>query len=406
MVFSCLLFLLALRLLRAFAGGVIIALALVHIIPDVSVMRRTTDSSCSSSTAATDVLRTGSAVAGTAALVVSMLALPLHQHAREWVLSWGSRSSYTLHKYSASSSDLTTAAAAAANHTAAATQAVGELNSLMTFPVGGCTILFGIIVLVLIDNSLAAFLAPEHYKQHIQEEIAAKEDPALKPHKHDHGAHAHSAAAAADGHKHGHQHEVAIGSSAAAAAAAAAHTHQCLRSMNASNWVASGSKPTRSIRQYVTAYTMELGCIFHSIIIGIGVGVITEDRHLVITLMIALAIHQGLEALALGSVLALTSFSKLKKVSMLLLYAITTPIGIAVGIAIASSYNPETVTSRAVQGTLNGVSGGMLLYIGMYQLIAEEFSREDILVKPRLRAGMYLALMLGAASMCVLGLWA
>jgi zinc transporter 1/2/3 len=121
--------------------------------------------------------------------------------------------------------------------------------------------------------------------------------------------------------------------------------------------------------------------------------------------MIALAIHQGLEALALGSVLAITAFSQFKRVAMLFLYTITTPIGIAIGIAIASGYDPNSITSKAVQGTLNGVSGGMLIYIGMYQLIAEEFSRDDLLVKPRLRYGMYAALLLGSACMCILGIW-
>lgn len=31
---------------------------------------------------------------------------------------------------------------------------------------------------------------------------------------------------------------------------------------------------------------MELGCIFHSVIIGVGVGVITGDRQLVVVLMV------------------------------------------------------------------------------------------------------------------------
>jgi zinc transporter 1/2/3 len=74
-------------------------------------------------------------------------------------------------------------------------------------------------------------------------------------------------------------------------------------------------------------------------------------------LLLLLLLLQGLEALALGSVLALTSFSFIKKMAMLVTYSITTPIGIAIGIAVSSSYNPRSVTSRAVQGTLNGVSG-------------------------------------------------
>lgn len=41
----------------------------------------------------------------------------------------------------------------------------------------------------------------------------------------------------------------------------------------------------------------------------------------------------------------------------------------------------------------------------MYQLIAEEFSREDLLVKGRLRLGMISGLLLGAACMCIIAIW-
>jgi zinc transporter 1/2/3 len=298
--------------------------------------------------------------------------------------------------------------------TALQEQAVGELNSLMEFPIGGCTILFGIVSLVVIDSALAAFMAPESYKQQILEETSNHKQ---QQHGHHHGksssrAHSHNHSSS-DGHEHHHHHHdnhshthahahAHKGAAAAGVAAAAApqaapvvvsavdliklqnqqqqqqqegdcaadaeaaarssvnqpHGHQCLRSINASGWISSAAAPMRDLRQCVTAYTMELGCIFHSVIIGVGVGVVTQDRQLVTTLMIALAIHQGLEALALGSVLALTSFSTAKKVAMLLLYSLTTPLGIAIGIAVSSSYDPESITSKAVQGTLNGVSGG------------------------------------------------
>lgn len=79
--------------------------------------------------------------------------------------------------------------------------------------------------------------------------------------------------------------------------------------------------------------------------------------------------------------------------------------GIAVGIAVASTYDAEGLVNRTVQGSLNGVSGGMLLYIGLHQLIAEEFSKADLTVRPGLRFGMFLALILGAAAMCALALW-
>lgn len=301
-------------------------------------------------------------------------------------------------------------------------ETVHQLEGLLDFHLAGCTILFGILVLVLVDSALAAYMTPESYKQQILANLRQQQASAdASSHNSCHGkaaAGSHrdtaaKAAAAAGGKQQHHEQDSASdlqhaedAVKAAAAAAAPSHSHQCMRGLNTAGWVSSAAAPMRNVRQYVTAYTMELGCIFHSVIIGVGVGVITNDRSLIITLMIALAIHQGLEALALGSVLAVTSFPLLKRVVMLFLYTITTPIGIAIGIAIAASYDPSSVTSRAVQGTFNGVSSGMLIYIGMYQLIAEEFSREDLLVRPRLRFGMYAALLAGAACMCILGIWA
>jgi len=41
----------------------------------------------------------------------------------------------------------------------------------------------------------------------------------------------------------------------------------------------------------------------------------------------------------------------------------------------------------------------------MYQLIAEEFSREDLVVRTKLRFGMVVGLLVGAASMCILAIW-
>jgi zinc transporter 1/2/3 len=65
--------------------------------------------------------------------------------------------------------------------------------------------------------------------------------------------------------------------------------------------------------------------------------------------------------MSLGTVLALTHFRLAKKVAMVVLYSLTTSAGIAIGIAASATYDHDGVTSKAVQGTLNGVSGGMLL---------------------------------------------
>jgi zinc transporter 1/2/3 len=169
-------------------------------------------------------------------------------------------------------------------------QALEQLEGLpLNFPVpiGGCAILVGILLLVILDSTIAGILAPESYRNELQEDETNS---------------VITEASARKGTLHCHSSSSAASLSAAAAS-------------------------MKTVRQGVTAVTMELGCVFHSVIIGIGVGVITGDKQLVLTMITALAIHQGLEGLALGSVLALTSFSTIKKVLMLFLYSVTTPAG-------------------------------------------------------------------------------
>jgi zinc transporter 1/2/3 len=163
-------------------------------------------------------------------------------------------------------------------------QAVGELNSLMAFPVGGCAILFGIVALVLIDNTMTAMLAPAAYKRQIHD--------SLETNVYTKKQHAHHHTAATDPTDPKHAAAVQRDVEAATAAQSANHVHQCMHSLGATSWLASGSKPANNVRQYVTAYSMELGCIFHSVIIGVGLGVLTESRSLIVTLMVALAVHQ------------------------------------------------------------------------------------------------------------------
>lgn len=156
----------------------------------------------------------------------------------------------------------------------------------MVFPVGGCAILFGIIALVLIDNTMTAVLTPPAQKQHIRDSLNSDSHETKAYRQHHHSA---APAGSTDPKR-----EVAVQRDVEAATAArpATHAHQCMNSLGASSWLASGSKPASSVRQYVTAYSMEAGCIFHSVIIGVGLGVLTASRSLVVTLMVALAVHQ------------------------------------------------------------------------------------------------------------------
>ncbi|GIL58679.1 hypothetical protein Vafri_13673 [Volvox africanus] len=194
----------------------------------------------------------------------------------------------------------------------------------------------------------------------------------------------------------------------AGAAALHGHSHVCVSHGPASNWMAAlATEAIGSLRLKVIAYLFELGCIFHSFIIGLSLGVNQTDIKEVRSLLIALAFHQWLEGISLASVLTRGGFSVLKGAVMILTYSLTCPVGIAVGMAIAKTYDAESTKSRGIQGVFNGVSGGMLLYISLVQLVAEDMGR---LVPGRdsamNRMACFAAFCGGAASMCLLAVWA
>lgn len=105
---------------------------------------------------------------------------------------------------------------------------------------------------------------------------------------------------------------------------------------------------------------LQVGCVVHSVIIGVGMGVLTTNLHLVILLLIVLTLHQVLEAVALASLLALADLGTVRKLAMAAGYAAALPLGIATGIAVSATYAPNTPTAMYVQGVFNSVSGGMV----------------------------------------------
>ncbi|KAG1662072.1 hypothetical protein FOA52_005319 [Chlamydomonas sp. UWO 241] len=153
----------------------------------------------------------------------------------------------------------------------------------------------------------------------------------------------------------------------------------------------------------VTAYLFELGCIVHSFLIGFTLGVTVDDWATAVTLTIALVFHQALEAIGLGTVIVKARFSTLKSIIMVSTYALTVPVGIAIGMGVATSYDGKSVGALTTQGILNSISGGLLLYIALVQMLAQDFSHMTggLLV----RLGMYFMIGLGATCMMLIALY-
>ncbi|KAG7390545.1 high-affinity Zn(2+) transporter zrt1 [Phytophthora pseudosyringae] len=160
------------------------------------------------------------------------------------------------------------------------------------------------------------------------------------------------------------------------------------------------------IRRKIATLIFEVGVVFHSVIIGLDLGVTAGSEFK--TLLAALCFHQFFEGVAIGSS-ALSSLESKSKLFMVnFVFAVTTPIGQVVGIAIRSTYSASSTTSLWVQGILNCVAGGILLYTGLVELLTYNMTTNgQFLSRPApQRFAMYFCLWLGAGLMALIGKWA
>ncbi|KAJ3004150.1 UNVERIFIED_CONTAM: high-affinity Zn(2+) transporter zrt1 [Siphonaria sp. JEL0065] len=152
---------------------------------------------------------------------------------------------------------------------------------------------------------------------------------------------------------------------------------------------------------------LELGILFHSLIIGITLGVTPDDAFG--TLLAAICFHQMFEGMALGVLIGdLSNLSNGTKKLLGLMYPMTTPIGLAIGIAVRNSYNSNSSTLIVVQGILDSLSAGILFFNTYCELMSEQVSHSPhfLSLGSTLKIASFLAMYLGAAAMAIVALWA
>ncbi|KAL8171046.1 hypothetical protein V2J09_022850 [Rumex salicifolius] len=157
-------------------------------------------------------------------------------------------------------------------------------------------------------------------------------------------------------------------------------------------------------RHVVVSQVLELGIVSHSVIIGLSIGV-SHSPCTIRPLVAALSFHQFFEGFALGGCISQARFKAVKTVLMACFFAITTPSGIAVGIGLASFYNPDSSGALIVEGILDSISAGILIYMSLVDLIAADFMSAKMRCNLRLQIVSYFALFLGAALMSSLAVW-
>lgn len=154
-------------------------------------------------------------------------------------------------------------------------------------------------------------------------------------------------------------------------------------------------------------YLLEAGIIFHSIMIGVSLGATGGDQWL--PLFIAIIFHQFFEGLALGARICALSWLPRhwwRKWAMAAAFGAITPIGIAIGISLHASYNPNSVTALLTTGVLDALSAGVLLYAGVVELLVHDFMHGELAHASGGKVGTAIvALIAGTICMSVLGKW-
>uniref|UniRef100_A0A2P2IYU1 Uncharacterized protein MANES_18G141500 n=1 Tax=Rhizophora mucronata TaxID=61149 RepID=A0A2P2IYU1_RHIMU len=162
------------------------------------------------------------------------------------------------------------------------------------------------------------------------------------------------------------------------------------------------------LKQRLVSQLLEIGIIFHSVIIGVTMGM-SQNQCTIRPLVAALAFHQIFEGLGLGGCIAQAGFRFWTVAKMCIMFAVTTPLGIVLGMIIflLTGYDDSNPNALVMEGILGSLSSGVLIYMGLVDLIAVDFFHNKLMSSaPWLKKASYVSLILGSTSMSILALWA
>ncbi|XP_015065167.1 fe(2+) transport protein 1-like isoform X1 [Solanum pennellii] len=159
------------------------------------------------------------------------------------------------------------------------------------------------------------------------------------------------------------------------------------------------------LRYRVIAMVLELGIIVHSIVIGLSLGA-SSNTCTIKGLVAALCFHQMFEGMGLGGCILQAEYKFMKKAIMAFFFAVTTPFGIALGIALSTTYEENSPRALITVGLLNAASAGLLIYMALVDLLAADFMGDKLQGSVKLQIKSYMAVLLGAGGMSVMAIWA
>ncbi|KAI8906064.1 ZIP zinc transporter-domain-containing protein [Gorgonomyces haynaldii] len=156
-----------------------------------------------------------------------------------------------------------------------------------------------------------------------------------------------------------------------------------------------GSITDPLIRHKTNALVLELGVSMHSILLGLGIGITSDDQFPV--LMAAFLVHQFFEGIALSSVV-MECRSRVKTLMTILFYSTSTPLGILLGVLIRVQ-SKQWLYMPVLQAVLETVCAGMLLFDILVNVILQHFESKTHFLSD------LASLWTGALLMTLVGNW-
>lgn len=159
--------------------------------------------------------------------------------------------------------------------------------------------------------------------------------------------------------------------------------------------------------EFAAFLILEFGVLFHSVMIGLNLGSVGKEFS---TLYPVLVFHQSFEGLGIGARLSVIEFPHEKRwwpYALCVAYGLTTPICVAIGLGVRTTYNGESYVVNVVSGVLDAISAGVLMYTGLVEMLARDYLFNPHRTKDlRLLGFNVMSMLWGAGIMALLGKWA
>ncbi|KAI0702403.1 Zinc/iron permease [Cerioporus squamosus] len=135
-------------------------------------------------------------------------------------------------------------------------------------------------------------------------------------------------------------------------------------------------------RQVIGILVLQLGIMIHSLVIGLTLSITSGSEFT--SLVIAIVFHQLFEGLSLGIRIAGLPTrdsehgfhilpGRTLKPLLAATFAITTPLGIGIGLATLGGVKTKGPNLILVQGVMSAISAGMLIYAACVEMLAGDF---------------------------------